>query len=273
MTAGGILLLYETTRHPKWFDITTGLIEGWQLFSDGYRTSIPLIDAGQWQQVLQKNGFDDIHVFPENSAYDDIFFQHAIIARSRPDGRQFPATVPSMPELDALSTVDENVPADNEALPESMLVQRLKDMTADEQVEQCRHFVSRQLGAVLQKEAEAVFNIRHNLIDLGLDSLMALEFRNCLARGLAMIPSDIPASLIFDYPNIAAIADYLLEIINAANTPATFPVPEAALPPAEAQVSGDDPPFDDTAEVEDIKRLLAEKLDLFDETDQAKTTE
>ncbi len=45
-------LACEGTQHPRWFDITTGLIEGWQRFDDGWRTDVPLLDPDRWRAAL-----------------------------------------------------------------------------------------------------------------------------------------------------------------------------------------------------------------------------
>jgi acyl carrier protein len=50
------------------------------------------------------------------------------------------------------------------------------------------------------------------LMELGLDSLMAVRLRGLLARGLG---GTLPASLVFDHPTIESIAAYLLELTSA----------------------------------------------------------
>ncbi len=46
------------------------------------------------------------------------------------------------------------------------------------------------------------------LQELGLDSLLAVELRNVLSNGLGL-PRRLPATLLFDYPSVKAITDYL----------------------------------------------------------------
>ena len=59
---------------------------------------------------------------------------------------------------------------------------------------------------------------RRPLRELGLDSLMAVEVRNVMAASLARA---LPATLLFDYPAIENLADYVLrQFIEADRTPA-----------------------------------------------------
>ena len=69
-------------------------------------------------------------------------------------------------------------------------------------------YVRNQVSAVLRLEVTALPDRRQRLMDLGLDSLMAVELRNRLASGL-VLPKSLPATLMFDHPTIEAIAGYL----------------------------------------------------------------
>src|SRR5439155_1153897 len=50
------------------------------------------------------------------------------------------------------------------------------------------------------------------LRDLGMDSLMAIELRNRLQRGVG---ETLPATLAFDFPTMADLTDYLLDHVQA----------------------------------------------------------
>ena len=64
------------------------------------------------------------------------------------------------------------------------------------------------------------------LQELGLDSLLAVELRNVLSNGLGL-PRRLPATLLFDYPSVAAITDYLASELLPAEEQSV--VPAAAL--------------------------------------------
>lgn len=65
---------------------------------------------------------------------------------------------------------------------------------------------------VLGLRATTVINPRQPMSELGLDSLMAVELRNAL---ILMLDTNLPATLLFDYPTSDALADYLIKHVPA----------------------------------------------------------
>ena len=65
LAPGGVLILVESTTHFAWFDMTTGLIEGWQHFADDLRTEQPLLAPETWVEALADAGFEESEFWPE----------------------------------------------------------------------------------------------------------------------------------------------------------------------------------------------------------------
>ena len=84
------------------------------------------------------------------------------------------------------------------------------------------------------------------LRDLGLDSLMAIELRNAMAADLGR---PLPATLLFDYPTIGHLADFILRSFVPEETPAALP-----------DVAGSTRQEDDIDELERLSALEAESL-------------
>ncbi|MFJ8396952.1 SDR family NAD(P)-dependent oxidoreductase [Streptomyces sp. NPDC094144] len=86
------------------------------------------------------------------------------------------------------------------------LAQRLTGLTGEEQQQLLLDFVREQVGTVLAHPAPRTIDVQRGLLDLGLDSLTAVELRNKLNAATAL---RLPSTLVFDHPTIWAIAAYL----------------------------------------------------------------
>ena len=88
--------------------------------------------------------------------------------------------------------------------------------------------------------------------DLGMDSLMAVELRNYLQN---ILERSIPASLVFDYPNVEALAAYFIKEIFDKSNDSSNPQPEA-----EANAKSNIENIDDISD-EEAEAMLLGRLD------------
>ncbi|HEX4954981.1 MAG TPA: SDR family NAD(P)-dependent oxidoreductase [Thermoanaerobaculia bacterium] len=102
-------------------------------------------------------------------------------------------------------------------------------------------------AAVMALDAGTDIDPAQPLQELGMDSLMAVELRNRLARDLGLV---LPASLVFDYPTPERLAAHLAGELG-------LPVP-AAAEPAPTQLTADD-----LALLEELERLSGEDAALL----------
>ncbi len=211
---GGILVLVEVTHHHGWFDFTTGLIEGWQHFADDLRRDHPLLSPARWQTALLERGFAEVVAAPENDSPAEVFGQHVILARTPALGSQEFSDSPLVPSTAGLSLATRPPEhSQNSAAPAHELRQRLESALPDEREQLINDYVRGHVIDVLQLAPDRRPSVHHRLMDLGLDSLMAIQLRNLLESGLGL-GQGLPATLMFDYPTIASISTFLLTCLS-----------------------------------------------------------
>jgi acyl transferase domain-containing protein/SAM-dependent methyltransferase len=204
LAPGGILILVESTIHFDWFDMSIGLIEGWQHFEDDLRSDNPLLSPTVWIAALKDAGFVEPGAWPSAGTAADHIGMHVLAAR-----------VPGafVPEAHK-SQLAPQARAANAApiLPQDDLRQRIIEATPSERLELLRGFIREKVMRVLRLSQDAPPARNARLMDLGFDSLMAVQLRNELGSGLGL-GRRLPATLMFDRPTIDALAAYLDAIL------------------------------------------------------------
>lgn len=255
LAPGGVLILSEVTEAFSWYDITTGLIEGWQRFEDEHRRQSPLMAAEQWQALLRAKGFEEVTGYPSNDMPSRILGQHVILARA-PLGKRPLAGTAVKPDqtLAPAAVAADSIAATR--LPEAAPVEGLETIGVappQERMEKLVELVRRQLAAVLRLDARRLPEPKARLMDLGLDSLMAVELRNRLTQALGL-SRKLPATLVFDYPTAEAIARFLDKEYFAPQKG-----PEAQPPAAAPQAQGAAAKIAELSDAE-VERMLMERL-------------
>jgi SAM-dependent methyltransferase len=252
LAPGSVLALYEATHHPHWFDITIGLIEGWSRFEDEWRRNNPLLTAQVWTQALAANGFQSVAAFPEAATTAETLLHHVIVAQTPPDLNMSAA----IDFGDVAGVSRETTSAASSAQPdeiENFLNQLAEALPTDRQ-DMLIAYVRRYVARILRIDPSQPIERRQRLMDMGVDSLMAVELRSKLSAGLKLA-QNLPATLIFDYPTIEAIAEYLERILIPEQRSLDAETPAPAALADEAVGEGIEGMSDDEVEALLLKKL------------------
>jgi acyl carrier protein len=129
----------------------------------------------------------------------------------------------------------------------SSLVTRLLALGPEERRASVLELLRGELARVLSLGPEVWLEEDQPLLELGLDSLMAVELRNALGRSFGLA---LPATLVFDYPTLDRLATHLCERLLP---PAV--VADAALSAADLELLAELESLSD----EQAEELLAER--------------
>lgn len=214
LAPGATLVLYEVTRDFEWFEMSWALVEGWQRHADALRGNTPLLSPERWNAVLRDRGFDRVQTFPEQGSPAEVLGHHIVIATRPHDVARAGARV----VIDAAPA--HVIPGASVKPDPSVTVrQRLLQLTAGEQQEELRRLVHGQVMRVMRLAPDAPGpSVHDRLMNIGVDSLMAVELQKALTRELGGAVK-LPSTLIFDHPTIAAIAALLHGVLGL-RTPA-----------------------------------------------------
>ncbi len=209
------------TDPPSYFDTTVALIEGWQVYNDGLRVDSPLLRTPQWLELLVARGFAEAQAFPPAGSPAEVIGTHILVARA-PGGAAIPVVAaPTTGHRRAGRVQSQGI--------DSGVLARLAETPPSEHGEILVDFVRRHVAQALRRDVASSIDRNHPLVDLGLDSLMAVELRNRLSTELRL-DRPLPATLIFDYPSIGHIASFVAIQLAEAHPPEDDVARRAASP-------------------------------------------
>jgi acyl transferase domain-containing protein/NADPH:quinone reductase-like Zn-dependent oxidoreductase/acyl carrier protein len=131
------------------------------------------------------------------------------------------------------------------------LLRQLENTPASQHRQVLEKHIRHLAGRVLGLSPTHPIDERRPLNELGLDSLMAVELRNALGQATGRT---LPATLLFDYPTLEALAGYLANELFVAAAPA-----ESEHPPLPAADAPTDSQLDELSDTE-MADLLAQEL-------------
>jgi acyl transferase domain-containing protein len=100
-------------------------------------------------------------------------------------------------------------PLDSVAVAQGLL-RDLRGTSKSQQKDMLIELVRSAVMKVLHRDRSKEVKRHQRLMDFGIDSLMAVELRTIVRNSLGLA-SDLPATLIYDYPTVEAIADYIVK--------------------------------------------------------------
>ncbi|MEM7125063.1 MAG: SDR family NAD(P)-dependent oxidoreductase [Chloroflexota bacterium] len=117
---------------------------------------------------------------------------------------------------------DYTLPSDPAVEETFTLRSQLEEAAEDERYALLMPFLRAAVAKILGIRVPSQIDSRQGLMDMGLDSLMAVELRNQLGRALE---EPLPPTLIFDYPTLERLSGYLISEL--------IPLPSSAGPDAD----------------------------------------
>lgn len=139
---------------------------------------------------------------------------------------------------------------------ETDLLERLEAALPNKRLPILRDYIREQSALVLGLDRSHAIEPQRPLNELGLDSLMAVELRNKLGNAIG---HTLPATLLFEYPTIQTLSDYLAQEMVALEPSGGADSPKP-LPEGEGEFTR----FDDLSE-DEMAALLMEKLEQIGE--------
>ncbi len=188
---GGRLVLNEASSNVLTATLTFGLLDGWWLHEDAELRlpGSPLLSASGWRKALALAGFTRSRALPA----DEGLSQHVVVAETALDGAAHAPAVAAASAQRPFEAWQSAPPAPSSG-------------GADALLEAAREYVKGAFAQILQVPRERLW-LDETYENFGVDSLTVPLIVDVLAESMG----DLPMSLLFEYPTVREVADYLVE--------------------------------------------------------------
>jgi acyl transferase domain-containing protein/acyl carrier protein/SAM-dependent methyltransferase len=166
----------------------------------------------QQSQVAAMQGINLIQPDQGMAVFDRIWNQQGQIIAVPVKWPELFTHINEMPLLSTIrSEMTEKQAQNNE---NSSWIEDLSTLPANKRVEVLTQHVSKQVSKVLGSDIKTL-DVTIGFFDLGMDSLTSVELRNALQGSLGI---NLPSTLIFKYPTIEAVSEFLAETLDLTST-------------------------------------------------------
>ncbi|KZN54476.1 hypothetical protein N474_01795 [Pseudoalteromonas luteoviolacea CPMOR-2] len=193
---GGLLLINEVVQKSLFTHLTFGLLEGWWLSQDTHLrlTGSPMLSISGWQKGLEESGFISVTHPADKHSPQQIFCAFS-------DGQ-----IQQQSNQKTSSIVQKRPHKQNMAAKQTF---QKHTQTCDEQA--VADFVQDALFNIASKALDMAPNeleAEESFADYGVDSILAIQM---LDEINAKFDLNLPATLLFDYPSIETLSEYIVK--------------------------------------------------------------
>jgi acyl transferase domain-containing protein/SAM-dependent methyltransferase len=197
---GGWLLLNELTLRRSFLTVTFGLLDGWWAYRDPHRrlSGSPLLDASSWRAALHRCGFGRVRRLAEHADEgQDVFIAEA-------------ASV--LPVL-ARTAVPVEAKHEAPAAPAAKIPMPARRLVSPNNTAHIEAAVVASIRAVLQLDAKEEIDRRAAFLDLGVDSILAVEIINRINQALSI---QLRTTDLFNYATVARLVEHAGSLVGTA---------------------------------------------------------
>ncbi|HEY0946762.1 MAG TPA: SDR family NAD(P)-dependent oxidoreductase [Opitutaceae bacterium] len=213
---GGWLLLNELTLPRSFLTLTFGLLDGWWAHRDAHRRlpGSPLLDAASWEDALHRTGFGRTRRLTARAdeGQDVLVAEAAAI---------FPASARRL-AAPAEESLEHAAPVQTAPLSPAPMPAR---------TDHVEHVIAASVRAVLQLDPGEELDRRAAFLDLGVDSILAVEIINRINDALRI---QLRTTDIYNYATIAGLAAHAAELMTETNPEGPRPVAPTVIDAVDA---------------------------------------